>query len=577
MALKVLMLRKRLTDAQAENETLRKALEDFSTREADLAQSIDEAQTEEEQQAVTEAVDAFEAERSAAQDALAASDERVADLNRQIEEAENEQRSGLTNNTTNNSGGQESRQRGANTMPIPEIAGAAFRCRSNCFTTRAAQEAFYQREDVVGFLTRVRSMLGSQPQNSRGVTGAELTIPSVILDLIRDNLSQYSKLIGRVRLRAVGGKARQNVLGSVPEAVWTEMVGALNEMSFAINDVEVDGYKVGGYIAVPNSYLEDSDLALGEEVLYMMGKSIGLALDKAIVYGTGTKMPIGIVTRLAETSKPAYWGDNRAAWTDLHSTNVVTLNLANATGANFFVPLLQALAKAKPKKDTVRRTWIMNEATKTDLMIKALGFNQAAAIVAGMRDEMPILGGEIITLDDTIMADYTIVGGYLDSYLLAERQGSQFGYSDLPLYLQDRTAFKATARYDGQPIFGECFVTVSYNNVAPDTSKSFAVDYASASMNALICTAAASSSNVGKTVVTVSGAKADSPTLKYKAKALANGIQVGDLLPSGFSSLTSGTTEIEAAAGTPITVVELDADSRVVSLGSVASIPKAAG
>ena len=35
----------------------------------------------------------------------------------------------------------------------------------------------------------------------------------------------------------------------------------------------------------------------------MLGQSIGLALDKAIVYGTGVKMPLGIVTRLAQASK----------------------------------------------------------------------------------------------------------------------------------------------------------------------------------------------------------------------------------------------------------------------------------
>lgn len=576
MALKVLLLRKRLTDAQAENEKLRSELAGFEQREAEISQSIEEASTEEEYQTVSEAMDAFEADRSAAQAALEASDATVADLTRQINEAEEQQRSGLKEN---NSGGQESRQEGGNRMnhSAAETSGAAFRSRSNCFTTRAAQEAFFKREDVTDFVQRVRDMLGAQPQAGRAVTGAELTIPTVILDLIRDNLSQYSRLIDRVRLRRVGGKARQNVLGEVPEAVWTEMVGVLNEMQFALTDLEVDAYKVGGYVPIPNSYLEDSDLNLGEEVLYMMAKGLGLALDKAIVYGLGGKMPIGFVTRLAETSKPAYWSDTRAPWTDLHSSNVVTLGLSGAAGASFFTPFLQALAKAKPKKDTVRRTWIMNETTRTDLMIKALGFNQAAAIVAGMRGEMPIIGGEIIVLDDSIMADYTIAGGYLGSYLLAERAGAQFGYSDLPMYLQDCTVFKATARYDGQPVFGECFVTVSYNGVAPATTKAFAKDYAGETMNALICTAAASASEVGKTVVTVSGTKADTPHLQYKANALPAGIQVGDKLPAGFKPLVSGTTAIEAVAGTVITVVELDSDKCVVSLGSVTSVPKAAG
>ena len=55
--------------------------------------------------------------------------------------------------------------------------------------------------------------------------------------------------------------------------------------------------KVGGFIAIPNSTLEDSDIALANEILDGMGQGIGLAIDKAILYGTGTKMPVGIVKR----------------------------------------------------------------------------------------------------------------------------------------------------------------------------------------------------------------------------------------------------------------------------------------
>ena len=41
MALKVLMLRKRLTDKQQELDALKRAAESFSTREAELAEAIE--------------------------------------------------------------------------------------------------------------------------------------------------------------------------------------------------------------------------------------------------------------------------------------------------------------------------------------------------------------------------------------------------------------------------------------------------------------------------------------------------------------------------------------------------------
>lgn len=446
------------------------------------------------------------------------------------------------------------------------VETSGFRSRSGCFATRSARDGFYARSNVKDFIGRVRSMVGGQ---RRGVTGAELTIPTEVLDILRDNLEQYSKLLRHVRLRSVRGNARQQIIGSVPEGVWMEMAGALNELTFAVNEIETDGYKVGGVIVIDNYMLADSDINLGEEVLYMLGQSIGLALDKAIVYGKGGKMPLGIVSRLAETTEPAYWTENRAAWTDLHSANVLKLNLADATGEEFFHTLLAGLAKADPHyAGNTKPVWIMNEATRVELMIKALAFNSAAAIVSGLDYAMPVIGGEIVTLE--FMPDHEIAGGYLNAYLLAEREGGQFGYSDLPLYIQDKTVFKGTARYDGQPVRGENFVVVNFANVAPTTDMSFATDYEGDGMNALILTAATDGS--GKTKVTVAGAKNGSPKLLYCAKALADGIRVGGTVGSEFKALTSGSTSITATTGTPIVVVELDENDRVISCGSVNAV-----
>ena len=195
--------------------------------------------------------------------------------------------------------------------------------------------------DLALHLGRVRALAGA---GRRSVTGAELTIPEVVLDILRDNLHKYSKLISKVRLRTVRGHARQQIIGEVPEGIWTEMVGALNELDFSISELEVDGFKVGGFMVADNSTLADSDINLGEEILYMLGQSIGLAYDKAVVFGMGpgSKMPVGIVTRLAETAQPAYWGANRPEWTDLHTSHILKLNLASAAGESFFIPFLGA-------------------------------------------------------------------------------------------------------------------------------------------------------------------------------------------------------------------------------------------
>ena len=56
MALKILMLKRNIDSKKAELEELRKKDESFSVREAELEQVIEEAQTEEEQNLVSEEV-----------------------------------------------------------------------------------------------------------------------------------------------------------------------------------------------------------------------------------------------------------------------------------------------------------------------------------------------------------------------------------------------------------------------------------------------------------------------------------------------------------------------------------------
>ena len=442
-----------------------------------------------------------------------------------------------------------------------------FRCRSNCFGSRAERDSFYERSSIKTFLQRVRAIPAGG--SSRRVTGADLTIPTDMLDVLRDNLHKYSKLLPHVRLRPVSGHARQNIVGKVPEGVWMEMAGALNNLEFMITDIETDGYKVGGYIPIDNYILKDSDLALGEEIMYMLGQSIGYALDKGIVFGLGpnSHMPVGIVTRLAQTVEPGYWGENQGDWTDLHSSNVMQLNLAALEGTAFFIPFLGACAKAKPTFTTDGKIWIMNDSTRQDVQIRALAFNSNAALMSGMENTLPVIGGEIIPLD--FIPDHMVIGGYGGEYLLVEREGGTFGSSDAPLFIQDKTVFKGTARYDGQPVSGEAFVAFTYDNTAPLTKMTFAKDSANTSANALIVTSAAGSS--GKTKLTVAGTVDPANTLKAFIGA-PTPIAAGATPGNGWTTIKSGATEIAAATGVGATVVELDNDGKVISIGYCASV-----
>lgn len=334
------------------------------------------------------------------------------------------------------------------------------------------RDAFFAREDVKGWLTNVRT-IGRTVGQTRAVTGQELLIPEVVLPLIRDNVNRNSKLMKHVNDQRVGGTARQTIMGDVPEAVWTEMCKKLNELALDFSAVEVDGYKVGGYIAICNAVLDDNDINLATVIIDALGQAIGYAVDKAIVYGKGTKMPMGFVTRLAQTEAPADAPANAREWKDLSTSNIQTV--PEATGSKLFAAIVKAASAAKAKNGN-GKFWVMNEATYGSLMAELITFNSAGAIVSGMNMQMPVVGGQIEILD--FMPDNNIGFGYGSKYLLAERAGTAIESSEHVRFIEDQTVFKGTARMDGMPVIEEAFVLMGIHGTAPTTSINFAADLA---------------------------------------------------------------------------------------------------
>lgn len=546
--LKTLLLRKRIDDKKKELEQLRSSV-DFDARSAEIEEHINAVTTDEERSAVETEIDAFEAEREDNEANCDRLQSEIDELEQELADSENE--------------------------PTPEPAepenerkvNKTMINRSKFFGLSVTErDAFLATEEVKEFLARARE-LGKE---KRAISGADLLIPTSVLDLIRENVGEYSKLYKHVRVVRVNGKARQPVAGTLPEGVWTEMCATLNELSFGFGAWDMDGYKVGGFIAICNAVLADSDIALATEIITALSYAIGMALDKAILYGTGTKMPMGILTRLGETSQPETYPVNAPAWVDLHTSNIKSI-AADVTGTAFFKALVTDFAAAKGRySGSGAKFWAMNEATYAAVIGESMSVNAAGSIVAGVNSEMPVLGGAIEILP--WMPNSTIIAGFGDLYLLAEREGASVSQSEHYRFVEDQTVFKGTARYDGVPAVAQGFVAIGIGGTTPSAaSVTFATDYANTLLGDLAVTAAAGGTT-GKTVLTVTGTELSGTTLAYKVGNLS--VKSGEAF--GGTALTSGTTAITAAAGAWITVAELDAAGKAIKAGWVISVPKTA-
>lgn len=543
MALKALMLKRSIDAKKAELAALEAKDEEFATREADLAQAIEEVEpgNTEQEGAINAEIEQFEADsttHSEAKETLRVDIER---LEGELEEIE----------------------RNAPVPPAPEIKKNDVRgdqrmeninIRSLPMTRRAfdalpmeQRNTIVAQDDVKAFLGELRSMKGQ----SRAITGAELTIPVVFLDLISENMFRYSKLLNRVRVRNVSGEARQTIAGTVPEAIWTEMCGAINELSFTFNQVTLDGYKVAGYVSFCNSLLEDNDINLASWVVEMTSESIGLAMDKAILYGKGaaSKMPLGIVTRLAQDSKPADYPANAPEWVNLSDSNILQIGGNSVTGAEFWSALMTATGATYTRYNRGNMFWAMNSKTYATLKSKLITFTATGDIVANLFGSLPIVTGDIDVLE--FIPDGDIIGGYGDLYLLAMRSGMTIESSTHVQFIQDNTVFRGKQRADGMPIIPGAFVAININNQAVTTVMDFAADTANDAQLEDITLTGATISFDPKTYTY--SATATSNSLKVEATAAQAAAQIA-IQANGKNVRNGGTVTLTASELNPITV-----------------------
>lgn len=549
MALKTLMLGRSIAMKEAELEQLREKDAEFETRRSELETAIGEVETDEQRSSVEAMVAEYDEQRAAHDAEVAAAEAEIDALRTQLAELEAQEppapaqkRSAEPNN-----------ERKVSTMPNINIRSLPMNQRAfdAVYPTVQEREAVVAQSDMKAFLAEVRGLISSK----RSVTGAELTVPVTILDIVAENMYRYSKLMNRVRIRSVRGESRQTVAGLVPEAVWEGCCEALNELTFAFSQIDVTCNKVGGYVLLCNSLKEESDVALASILVEMISESIGYAKDKAILYGKGQayKMPLGIVTRLAQTAQPSDYPVTAPEWVDLHESNIKTIDAA-LSGTAFWAALTEATGAAFTRYARGRQFFAMNSKTYNLLKSKVITFTATGDIASNIYGMLPVINGDIDVLE--FIPDGDIIGGYGDLYLWAQHAGMELGtdMAGFTLRVKDSTLFWGKERADGTPIIPGAFVAINIAGNAPTTTMEFAGNNANdATLQALTVGSLSLSPSFDPTVMAYT-ATSSAASAAVTATPAQNGAQVGitvtngtnvkNVINGGSAALASGSNVI---------------------------------
>lgn len=425
MALKQILLQRKINDSKSLLEKLREKDNEFQTREAELESAIGEASTDEEKAAVEDEVNKFQSEKEP-------HDSQKGELETEISQMETELEELNAKQPTNK-----------------QSEGAERNMPKSKQTRELHKGEYYERSDVKDFYTELRERLQLRANGQvlpDGPSGAELIIPDIIVNRIRERIGDFTTLYPLVDKVVAKGRVKLILDVDTSEATWLEMRGPLPEDDDSkLTAVEFDGFKIGRIVYIDNSLLEDSVINLDDYLTKRIARSIAKGLDKAIVVGTGAtdKQPEGIL--------PAIPAANKVTKAPTYEELIPVLGLID-TGEDATGEIIAVMH---------RQTYYSKIATLT-LHTNAAGID----VVQLPNLSNPNFLGLKVVFNNYLPKDILLFG-VMEKYTLVERESVRVDMSGHYKFREDQTAIRGLGRYDGKPVVPESFVQVTIDDGTP--------------------------------------------------------------------------------------------------------------
>lgn len=274
MALRTLMLNKKLSDKRKAQQGLETRKAVFAKREEELAAAIEEAETEAEKAAVEEAVEALEAEEKEVKEQLQTIEAEITQLVADIEEAEEAAAEAVEEITgepaeepAEEETGERSRRRGKEKRSMPNI-----------IMTREQAAAFQrsQRHTYKDAPMFVRAVIKTSSTGVVGPTG---------VGGINDNLNHVSSLLDMVKITDCTGMSTYKVafVNADPTAVAITEGSAPSESEPTFGSVTLSPSNLGVVSYVSKEIRKQSPLTYEDKVRTESTNALRRALNTKIV------------------------------------------------------------------------------------------------------------------------------------------------------------------------------------------------------------------------------------------------------------------------------------------------------
>ena len=301
-------------------------------------------------------------------------------------------------------------------------------------------------------LTKEERRFYNEVIGGEGFSGTEKLMPPTIFERVFEDLRQNHPLLSQINF--VNTTATTEWImrnGDVEAAWWGALTDAIQKkLSVSFKKETTELYKLSAYVPVAKAMLDLGPEWLDRFVRQMLAESIAIALETAIVKGTGNVQPIGMMKDLDGPVTGGEYPDKTA--TPLNDLKPKTL------GTNIMAPLTK-----NGKRSVSNVLMVVNP---LDYWSKI--FPGTTVLTTNGAYVYGVLPIPATIVQSVAVPEGKMIAGLANDYFMGVGSSQKLEYSDHYKFLEDERTYITKQYANGKPIDNDSFLVFDISGMETD-------------------------------------------------------------------------------------------------------------
>ncbi|HBK5416230.1 TPA: phage major capsid protein, partial [Enterococcus faecium] len=338
-----------------------------------------------------------------------------------------------------------------------ESFSAAMVSLSKEIQDKILEEATAKNQDQLVLMNRGQRVLTTQETKfynevvkNEGFAGVEELVPATVFERVFEDLEQSHPLLQKITFVNTTGVTEWIVSRGVNPAWWGKLCEAVKKV--LDNDFDVINmkqFKLSGYIPVCKAMLDLGPVWLDRYVRTVLVESLRIALEQAIVDGTGKDMPVGMMRDMSKQTSGEYAEKKAEPITALDAVTMgglmARLSKFNIEGVN------------DPIYRNVNPSDVVLIVNPTDYWSKVF---PAKTVLTANGEYVQVLPVPVSDLQSTAVPEGKAVIGVASDYFMGVGSTLKIEASDEYHFVEDERIYLAKQYANGQPKRNDSFIVL---------------------------------------------------------------------------------------------------------------------